>query len=389
MTNALNFAQSAMFRLDVSHKPWRVEFSSNRFMALFFAAATFCLTGMGIAFWQEFGAWLGLLPILGAAITVPLCVADLRQKGMISFDAHWVTVAYSNPPRSHRADTFLEPLTAYRAVRYRELVSMVGPSGSGGGSTSRTHVIDLVHPDESKSVPLLRTGRDGNYRADLTAYAHAFDLPARELDGAEVVERAADDLDKTLAERSGARDFQAGDPPPGLHTIARAGAVEIVIDKGPIPVLLFILFFSISAALTVAGFFMARAGASEEADLLTAGWVFLAFGLGVGLLMSSIQIVGKTRKRAILLTRSHVELGAHLPVLGFRPRHGVAFSDIETVAVHQPRMAAGTKGYVYPALRIVGAGRSFDTGVGLSMAAIEWLRGRVSAAVMEADDTSG
>jgi len=122
---------------------------------------------------------------------------------------------------------------------------------------------------------------------------------------------------------------------------------------------------------------------------LTAGVVFLAFGLGGGLLMSTIQIVGETRERALLLTRSHVELGAHPPWLGFRPRHRVAFSDIETVAVHQPRMAAGTKGYVDRALRIVGGGRTVDTGVGLSMAAIEWPRGRVSAAVMEADNASG
>jgi hypothetical protein len=122
-----------------------------------------------------------------------------------------------------------EPLASYRGVRLREHHLRRGTVGNVE-STKTYHVVELVHDDPRRTVPL-HVREDGAAPRDVQeAFARRFGLPALAPDREGEVARAVGELDRPLAAAPAARD--PGPPPSGVTLTQRGDELRITVGLG-------------------------------------------------------------------------------------------------------------------------------------------------------------
>ncbi len=141
-----------------------------------------------------------------------------------------------------------EPLANYRGVRLRE--QHTRDQGVGNVSSTKTyHVIELVHANAARTLPLyVRQGADSP-RDIQEAFARRFDLPALAPDGGGETARAADALDAPLSAQPA---VHPGPPPSGVRLRQQDGAIRIIVGPGKLGAVFAVIFW-ISIPLVFGG----------------------------------------------------------------------------------------------------------------------------------------
>lgn len=114
-----------------------------------------------------------------------------------------------------------EPLANYKGVLLRERSTRQG----------RYNIIELVHDDPGRTLPLFVTREKGAARDTQEAFAQRFDLPALYPDGGQMVARDVGALDRTLGDHASGVVEEVSDFPIGEHRDADA----LPVDPGPAP----------------------------------------------------------------------------------------------------------------------------------------------------------
>lgn len=387
MTTPFDYALSAKpFRLDRTVQPWRVALRPARLGWYYFFAAGLAL--QAIPGWILAGPWAAFGSLAAAGFLLILARRAARRHGSIVINDGTVTVDLHDAMGGLQ---FSEPLSAFQAVRHRERVS-IGTGGAGAASTtSHKTIIELVHADQSLSVPLLMQAGREDCRAALEDYARAFGLPARETDDGQVIERAADDLDKSLRERIDERSIKiTHDPlqsaPKGIAVERTWDSTDITLRSGWVPWFVVAVCVVVGLPFSVLGY-AAWIGAIEmdSGDPAEATLFALVMGsAGVAILIggATVFVLGVVRRRMIRISRAGVELGHRIPLLGYRSAKHMALEKVEVVSVHQPESNENT--WVAPTLLIAGDGRRIETGLGLKKASLAWLRDHITATIARA-----
>jgi len=122
-----------------------------------------------------------------------------------------------------------EPLASYRGVRLREHHLRRETVGNVE-STKTYHVVELVHDDPRRTVPL-HVREDGAPLRDVQeAFARRFGLPALATDREGEVARPVSELDRPLAARAPACD--PGPPPSGVSLTHQGDEIRIAVGLG-------------------------------------------------------------------------------------------------------------------------------------------------------------
>ncbi len=172
-----------------------------------------------------------------------------------------------------------EPIAGYRGVRLRE--HHMRKEGVGNIASTKTyHVIELVHDDPRRVLPL-HVSEGGEAPRDVQeAFSRRFKLPALAPDSGGEAARAHDALDAPLAAQPAA---DPGPPPSGV-TVRRKGAATVIrIGQGRTgKVVVVVSWLAIPILFGGIGFMI-----DPEAGLMAGGMavLFVALMLGLGKLV--------------------------------------------------------------------------------------------------------
>ena len=195
-----------------------------------------------------------------------------------------------------------EPLASYHGVMLSEHHSR--SQGVGNTVSTKTyHVIELVHDNDGRTVPLyVRRGMESP-RDIQEAFARRFDLPALAPDSDGETARAADALDAPVSAQPVA---DPGPPPSGVKVGSRNGAVTITVGQGRTGrAFVWIYWLAIPIAFTGIGYMI------EPSAALPAGGMVVFFVLmmfGIGKLMG-----GEPKRPSLVIERDRVWID--------RPKH--------------------------------------------------------------------
>lgn len=132
-----------------------------------------------------------IIILLALGIIIGSVFSFIRYKKFY-FDGNEFQITYR--PAVGVTHTLKEPLENYTGVRLRVLFSQ-----SGLFNKSR-YIIDLYHRDPNKIIPLFITTKNKNIRKIWENYARLFKLPALSVGDRGLVQREAEDLDKSIKE---------------------------------------------------------------------------------------------------------------------------------------------------------------------------------------------
>ncbi len=179
------------------------------------------------------------------------------------------------------ARSWNEPLSRYRGVRLRE--TQVRDQGVGNiESTRRYQIVELVHDDDAKTVPLFVSQDSDPPRELHEAFARRLRLPTLSPDSGGDQTRAVEDLDQPVRRRGPAGD--PGPPPPGVIVERSVDAARISIGTGRFGGGLVMLFWlSVPLLFAFIGYQI-----EPLAALLAGGMaaLFVLMMLGLGRLMA-------------------------------------------------------------------------------------------------------
>lgn len=265
---------------------------------------------------------------------------------------------------------FAEPLAAYRGVRHRHYRTWE-PAWPVLLRFIRTFLmqrLELEHPDPARTVPLMQARSDDMPREDMEAYAKAFGLPAIQDDGGRLVVRAAEDLDRPLADlaRDGKVEGAEGPsrpPPRSLRVRPGDDRIEIDVRRPPLP------SWVVVPAFVLFGLFCFRVLAPEPFGALV---IARTAALAVGGF-----VVSRLAWRRLVLFRDRIEWHV-IGLLGPKPPVSLLFRDIETVT-----LAKGGR-FRRWRVRIAGDRHTLDLAQGLKRRDLEWLRDYMMFAVAKA-----
>ena len=271
--------------------------------------------------------------------------------------------------------TFEDPMSDYKGVvqittRYRRLGVHWG-AGSPSPAIEDVIVqrIELAHPARGWTVPLFQSLSEHFPRAKWENYAKRFKLPLLIQDGGRLIERAPEDLDKTLKElaRDGklAGPTTTGPPPWSFVVNSTNDMIDIAIRRPAVGWGWFALGCIPPAAILYAVFH-----AGNEVGLLRTLAVFSA-------LMGPVVYVGFIR-RHVLVYRDRIEWMLRFPFFKSRGTDAITLKEIEEVSV---RKIAGDRKM---SLLLSGNRRSLDIARGVRAGHLEWLRDLITNAIVTA-----
>ncbi len=360
--------------------PARLDLSPSRAVAV----GHLILTVIAVAFVVLFRVNLGPAaspsdPTVAAITTgIPLVVLGLGllagARGVLMllsrrearFDASAVHVTGRTP---FGREEWSLPLSAFEGVAWR-----IVRRRRRRGPPRVWQVIELVHPEPARTLPLHVRQSRADARAEWESIARALGLPAIDArDGTPHV-RAADDLDKSVrdlaAEGKARLAWQPGsEPPAGLswQSAGNGGAEALVVrlHARRFPVWLYAAVAAVGAVLLVVGL---RDGA-------ILGSLIAAAMVGV---VAWYWLAEPRRPRELRLTRS--DLAVSDPLLPRQGPDSLPLEAIEEIRVVLPRSRLAGAG----TLLIASDRGEIRTGHGLSAEALAWLRDYLTAAVAEA-----
>lgn len=273
-----------------------------------------------------------------------------------------------------------EPYSGYKGVLHREKsVSQ----GQNSGSTLY-QILELVHDDPARNLPLLVESSGTMPRAAWEAYAKWFGLPALSKQGRETVARAHDDLDKSISELAAEGkietrlDYSDKSVPKGLYVANESNAdgeclrVTISVPRVHLGVKVFVCGIPVVIGLATAiGFtYAVFAGASDSVIFIGAIlawlWTLLFIGLCIWWHMRD-----RRARRDILISRTKLVATDHTET-------SFDLSEIEAITMNTSQNQIGG-GIVIAADRT-----QVEVGGGLSKTAKIWLKDFLTSAVATA-----
>ena len=264
------------------------------------------------------------------------------------------------------AKAWYEPYRAYKGVLRRKVVVRTKNS-------SRTYqVIELLHEDRDKCVPLFIRQTKEQPRSQWEGYAERLELPALEIEDGGLSARQHDELDKSLRERvaDGAvsHAFDPDERPPAGLEVTRdhADSFTIAITAPRFPLWFFGIFVVIGLGLIGASLL----GGDDSVMMFLAGLLFGGFPL-------YLLYRDRTTSRAIRLDRQR--LTVEDPMRGKKRGTGsLAFDQIESITLRTEKGSIGSE------LVIAGDAGEIAIGSGLSREALDWLKNFLVAAIATA-----
>jgi len=273
-----------------------------------------------------------------------------------------------------------EPYRAYKGVLHREKsVSQ----GQNRGSILY-QILELVHDDPARNVPLFVESSGTMPRAAWEAYAKWFGLPALSKQGRETVARAHDDLDKSIGELAAEGkietrlDYSDKSVPKGLHVASERTAdgeclrVTISVPRVHLALKMFVCGIPVVIGLFVAIAFTyaVLAGASESAIFIgsTLGWLWTLFFIGICIWW---HMRDRRARREILISRTKL-------VTTDKTETSFDLSEIEAITMNSSQNQAGA------GIMIASDRTQVTVGAGLSKAARIWLKDFLTSAVATA-----
>lgn len=332
------------------------------------------------AFRSHFAAFGGdpSASVIGAVIplgvaAVGLYVGARGVLGLLSrrtarFDAGSVRVTGRTP---FGREEWTQPLSAFEGVVWRVIRQR-----RRRRAPRVWQVIELVHPDPARTLPLYvrQTRRDA--REEWEGIARTLHVPAIDARHGAPHARAPEDIDKTVRElaaegRLGATWQPGSEPPAGLSWQSEGGgeapeSLVVRLHARRFPLWLYLL--------------PAAIGAFAAYDGVMDGELFaVPIGLALIAAPAAYWLAEPGRPRELRITRDDVRLADPMP-LG-KDAGPLRLERIEEIRVAAPRnrlVGADT-------LVIASDAGEIRTGQGLSAEALEWLRAYLTTAVVTAD----
>lgn len=329
------------------------------------------------------GCWIGVVimvvggvtslqldDLIFLAVATPIGISIMGWGLTLLFRRHQAILSEDGVEVTERGlfgvRAWYEPYGAFKGVLYRRIVIR-------GKHRTRTYqVIELLHEDRSKCVPLFVRRSSEVPRARWERYAQRLKLPAIEIEDDGLLARGHEDLDKSLAELvAEGKVNHAFDPdaqaPEGLVvTRDHADAFTIAITAPRIP----LWFVGILLAVAVGFFAVGFVGGPKPVVMAFIGLVLAAF---------AIFLLHRDRSsaRAIRLDRSRLTVDDAFHG-GRRSPSTFSFDEIESITLRSGDRNSGRE------LVIAGDAGRIKVGSGLSNEALDWLRNFLIAAITTA-----
>ena len=280
-----------------------------------------------------------------------------------------------------RSESWSESISAYDGVRWRQIV--VYPYGRTSGNRIRPpryyQILDLKHPDPTRSVTLHVTRGNDISRPKWEQFSKLLDVPAIDEAHGETQVRAAGDVDKSIKELSDEGKIQAEwderPLPAGLklmHEGDKADPDQQVIEVTILARLFPVWLYGVILAL---GTFLLSVGIFDLAFLP----VLFGGALGGGVIWHWQYEQRNPRK--VRITRSVVEMKTPNP--GNPPMHStIHHGTIESVNIS--KQVGDSHGLLGAQLVILTDQGEYKTGSGLSREGLVWLRDLILSAVAKA-----
>ena len=260
-----------------------------------------------------------------------------------------------------------EPLENYRGV----LSESEYHSGGQNSSSYTIYKVILKHQDdEDRSVELYRSRSEEGFRKEQERYAKLFGLPALEETDEGIIERQADQLDKSLREQAAEGlldvDFDPSQKPPGdnLRVRTEGDRLEMETLSGKFPAGCLML----TTLLLVGGPALALGTALGYFDIASqyiwvGGVIFL-----IGLASVALAVAGKVISEVLEVSPEEVKTVYRSP-WGEFGEACVPADDVEEVVIKEREDS--TSGTL---VHIVTDKRTLDFGGSLSDAEKKWVR---------------
>lgn len=264
------------------------------------------------------------------------------------------------------SEKWYQPYGAYEGVLHRRVVIR------SKNSTRVYQVIELLHEDRDKCIPLfVRRGSDMP-RNRWEEFAKQLRLPALEIAEGALVRRGHEDLDKPLkeqvAEGTVGHDFDPEAPAPAGLVVTRdhANAFTIDITAPRYPLWFLGIFIAVGLGLVTGSFL----GEDNPVLLFVVGVIF-------GGLATYMLYRDRTSPRSLKLDRERLVLDDAMQGRRRDPKT-LPFDQIESITL---RAEDGNMGQ---ALVIAGDSGQMKVGSGLSKPALVWLKNFLTAAIATA-----
>lgn len=283
------------------------------------------------------------------------------KKGSIRITAKEVTLQKSGLFGERH---WTEPVENYEGLLYRSEYH----SGGKNRPSYTLYIIELYHDDEGRKVVLHETKSDQGVRSLWEEFCRAMSLPALEEAEGGMIQRNAEDLDKSVRqlveEEKITIDFDpAKSPPAGLSLSVDDDRLNVTIEKKGFNLIGLVILFLFPGAFIYLGFFL------ED------GSVFIgSAGIFFGLLFLGVCVWLLITKPLIRLSREGVHI---LRITPWGETTGVRIpaEEIEQVYIKK-RENSHTKGVYISSDR-----QQKYVGEGLDDEGLEWLRNCVLTVV--------
>ncbi len=195
-----------------------------------------------------------VLIAIGIGIIIRIITLCFKFK-KIYYDGKNITVLSHNG--IHSLSSFREPITNYIGVRFRiEFLAF-------GFINRNRYIVELIHPNPSKIIPLYISTRNYNVRKYWENYAKAFNLPAMIETDEGITIRQIEDLGKSVKEMSNAwklkEKFNPQSPIPPSLIVKRKDRKIIIKIKNRLwdaYTIIGVIFTFLTATFSVIGFYL-------------------------------------------------------------------------------------------------------------------------------------
>ncbi len=297
-----------------------------------------------------------IFTVIGAGLFV-LGLTMLFKKKRIRIDSEGVSV---DEKGLFGAKSWSEPLSRYKGVASREEYH----SGGKNSPSYTLYIVELAHDEKDKVITLYSSKAQDGHRRIWEDYCRKLNLNAVEKDGDGFIERAVEDLDKTVAElvREGKIDVSF-DPsqnvPQELVVHPEGDELVITITKKKSAVGCVI---SALVAMGIPGAFIYLGFLSKKAPPM-----FGVVGVFFVLVMIVVAVFGIMMKERIRVSRNMVST-CWTGRWGDLFTRSINGSELESVKVYRK------DGTAQEAVWLVSDMNTLAVGRGLKREALEWLR---------------
>lgn len=262
-------------------------------------------------------------------------------------------------------ESWYSPYGAFKGVLHRRVVV------KSESNTTAYQVIELLHEDAGKCIPLYVRRSSDMPRARWETYARQLKLPALESEEGCLSARRHDELDKSLKERvaggAAGHSFDPDAPAPAGLVVTRDGAdaFTIAITVPRFPAWFLVIFIPIGLAV-LAGSVL---GDGNPVLLFATGVFFASFP-------AYALYRDRTSSRTLRLDRDRLSIDDRMR--SRRDVEALVLGEIESIAlrVEDGRLGRG--------LIIAGDRGRMHVGAGLSREALAWLKNFLTAAIATA-----